>query len=140
MNCSLCQKNLSAYLNGKLPIDIQSLTEAHLDNCMQCSTLYNEVKEFYTLIDEEKAISHNPFLATRVMAAIEQLETPVNRVPLLKRVSQTVLIAVTIAIAVFGGIQAGNLYSVIPANKSVPAELVYMNDIALESLNIYETN
>lgn len=140
MNCSLCQKNLSAYLDGKLPIDIQSQTEAHLDNCIQCSTLYNEAKAFYTLIDEEKTISSNPFLATRVMAAIEQLETPLDRVPLLRRISQTVLIAVTIAIAVFGGIQAGNLYSIKPVNNSVPYEMLYMNDIALESLNIYETN
>ncbi len=139
MNCSLCQKNLSAYLDGKLPIDILSLTEAHLDNCTQCSTLLNEMKSLYAVIEEEKGITSSPFIVTRVLAAIEQMETPVEKTSLIRRTIQTVLIAASIAIAVFAGIQSGNLYSLKPAKKPVPDELVYMNDVVLESLTFYET-
>ena len=139
MNCSLCQKNLSEYLDGKLPIDIQSLTEAHLDNCKQCSTLLNEMKSLYSVIEEEKGITSSPFLVTRVMASIEQLKVPLEKASLLRRTTQTVLIAASIAIAVFVGVKSGDFYSTKPVNKSIPTELVYMNDVALESLTIYET-
>jgi predicted anti-sigma-YlaC factor YlaD len=139
MNCSTCQKNVSAYLEEKLPGEIQRSTESHLQNCKQCSKFYNEVEIAYSIIDREKASTFNPFLATRVMATIEQFETPVYKESVYKRVLQPILIAVSIAIAVFAGIKAGSLYTSKPTSHAVPTEMAMMNDAALESLNVYST-
>lgn len=139
MNCLTCQNNLVAYLEEKLPVEIQRNTAAHLESCNQCRELYNEMKLVYNLIEDEKAIVSNPFLVTRVMTAIENQETALNKEPVHKRIMQTALIAASISIAVLGGIEAGNLYTTAPEKKAIPDEMVFMNDTALESLNIYTT-
>lgn len=139
MNCSTCQNNLIAYLEEKLPIGMQSDIADHLESCTKCLDLFTEMKITYGIIDAEKAIECNPFLATRVMAAIESKEITLNREPAFKRILQTALIAASITIAVLGGMEAGTLYSTVPANKVIPDEMVYMNDAALESLNIFTT-
>ena len=139
MNCSTCQKNLSTYLEEKLPKDIQRLTEDHLNNCSRCMVFYNEMRIASGLIDREKANASNPFLATRVMATIEQLEAPFYKESVYRRVLQPILIAASIAIAVFVGIKAGSFYTTKPTSRTVPTEMAMMNDAALESLNIYST-
>jgi predicted anti-sigma-YlaC factor YlaD len=137
MNCSDCQKNIVAYLEEKLPYDKLSITATHLENCKECSFLYNKMESVYSLIDAEKSVVCNPYITTRVMAAIENREIEQNKEPVIKRILQTSLIAVSIAIAVFGGIEAGNLYTVMPERNAIPEEMAVMNDAALESLNIY---
>jgi len=139
MNCSNCQNNLVAYLEEELPVDLRSITTDHLNNCKSCSVLYNELNMAYRLIDSEKAIECNPFIVTRVMAAIENQEIALDKKPTLQRILQTALIAVSISIAVLGGIEAGSLYTVSPKNNTIPDEMVFMNDAALESLCIYTT-
>jgi predicted anti-sigma-YlaC factor YlaD len=139
MNCSNCQNNLVAYLEEKLSEDLRSITTDHLKICNSCSELYNEMKMAYRLIDAEKAIECNPFLVTRVMAAIDNREIAPDKQSALQRVLQTALIAVSISIAVFGGIEAGSLYSVSPKKNAIPVEMVFMNDVALESLNNFAT-
>lgn len=139
MNCSTCQNNLVSYLEEKLPEDLRSITTDHLNICNTCSELYNEMKMAYRLIDAEKAIECNPFLVTRVMAAIENREIALDKKPVSQRILQTALIAVSISIAVLGGIEAGSLYSVSPKKNAIPDEMVFMNDAALESLSNYTT-
>ncbi len=139
MNCSTCQNNLVAYLEEKLPEDLRSITTDHLNICNSCSELYNEMKMAYRLIDSEKTIECNPFLVTRVMAAIENQEIALGKKPVLQRMLQTALIAVSLSIAVLGGIEAGSLYSVSPKKNAIPDEMVFMNDAALESLSNYTT-
>jgi predicted anti-sigma-YlaC factor YlaD len=139
MNCSTCQNSLVAYLEEKLPVDLRSITTDHLNNCKSCSELFNELNMAYRQIEAEKAIECNPFLVTRVMAAIENQEIALDKKPALQRILQTALIAVSISIAVLGGIEAGSLYSVSPKKNAIPDEMVFMNDAALESLNNYTT-
>lgn len=139
MNCLTCRKNLVAYLEEKLPEDRRSITTDHLNTCTACSELYSEMKKAYILIEEEKAIECNPFLTTRVMAAIGNQEISLDKKPALQRILQTALIVVSISIAILSGIEAGSLYSKTPKNKAIPDEMVFMNDAALESLNNYST-
>ena len=139
MNCLTCRKNLVAYLEDKLPDDMRSITTDHLNTCTACSELYSEIKKAYILIDAEKAIECNPFLVTRVMAAIGNREIALDKKPALQRILQTALIAVSISIAILGGIEAGSLYSISPKKNAIPDEMVFMNDAALESLSNYTT-
>lgn len=139
MNCSDCQKNIVVYLEEKLPYDKLSTTATHLENCKECSFLYQEMESAYYLIEAEKSVVCNPFITTRVMAAIEKGEIEQNKEPVFKRILQTSLIVVSIAMAVFGGIEAGNLYTVMPKRNAIPEEMAVMNDAKLESLNSFTT-
>lgn len=40
MNCFSCQKNLSAYIDDELTLDLRREVEAHLDTCQDCRTEY----------------------------------------------------------------------------------------------------
>ena len=37
MNCQLCQKELDAYRDGKLPRDMMTQVESHLKACEACA-------------------------------------------------------------------------------------------------------
>jgi ubiquitin-protein ligase len=61
------------------------------------------------LIEEERNTAFNPYLSTRVMAALEHRET--KRLFTVKRKWQPVLAMAGVLVAVILGIAAGNLYS-----------------------------
>jgi predicted anti-sigma-YlaC factor YlaD len=137
MNCFTCQKNIVACLEKNLSREESGNIATHLENCRECSAIYDEMKFTFSLIDAEKTIEANPFLVTRVMAAIDNRTISSSAKTVYKRILQTSLIAASIAIATLVGIEAGNLYTTRPKRISVPEEMVYMNDAAMESLNNY---
>jgi hypothetical protein len=94
------------------------------------------------VIDFEKKEESNPFLSTRVMTAIENMETSarLSRNPSFAgRFLKPALITVTITAAVFLGILAGNIGRSKTISSAVPEEIAYLNDSDLESLNLYIT-
>jgi predicted anti-sigma-YlaC factor YlaD len=143
MNCNLCKEHLEAYLWGNLSEGTKAQVKAHLEICSDCTQVYNLEILSRRVISEEKELKSNPFLSTRVMAGIEALEqtrkTGVT-VPLFRRVLKPVLVAVSIAAAVFIGIMAGNKYQPSSRPENVPVELTYMDDAALESVNLLANN
>ncbi len=139
MNCELCKKELDISLEGKLPEGISNQVEEHLKSCQECAVSYRSMIVANKVMDEEKAIEPNPFLVTRVMAEIEELEQKHEirqRVPVYQKVLKPFLISVSIAAAVFAGVMTGNIYKPVEHSNEIPVELSYMNDAALESVDV----
>lgn len=82
-------------------------------------------------IQEERKTESNPFLSTRVMAAIEKRkqEAVKQGSPVLK----TLAIGLGLFVAVFAGIAAGNLYQ----TKSEASDVVLINDNRIENFSFY---
>lgn len=83
-------------------------------------------------IGEERNIESNPFLSTRVMAAIAK-----NRMQEEKRISpiwKTVVIGTGLVAAVFTGITIGGLYQ----SGNEKSGVVLMNDNKMEHFEFYE--
>ncbi len=83
-------------------------------------------------IGEERNIESNPFLSTRVMAAIAK-----NRMQEEKRISpiwKTVVIGTGLVAAVFTGITIGDLYQ----SGNEKSGVVLMNDNKMEHFEFYE--
>jgi len=59
---------------GELPEDIRIQVENHLGICRDCAESYRLNKLAFNVILEEKEIESNPFLVTRIMAGIEELD------------------------------------------------------------------
>jgi hypothetical protein len=143
MNCNLCKQELEGYREGKLPEGIEVQVKAHMEDCKDCAAIYQMESLVSKVINEEKAIKSNPFLATRVMAGIEALEQkPVNRehIPVYKKVLKPVLVTITVAASILIGVLVGNVYQPASDSNKIPVELTYMNDAALESVDLVANN
>lgn len=140
MNCQLCQKELDAYQEGILPEGIRIQVETHLGECKACAESFQLVSLANKVMDAEKEIKSNPFLVTRIMAGIEELEqnqVSYQRVPAYRSVLKPALISVSIAAAIFIGVLVGNIYLPTQLINKLPVEMTYMNDAALESVELF---
>ncbi len=140
MNCQLCQKEMEEYREGRLPEGIRVQVEKHLNNCKACAEMYNLESIAYKVIDQEKEIQSNPFLATRIMAQIEEMEhkkSTFESVPAFQRILKPALIGISVSFALFAGVIMGNLYSSGEANKAIPVEMAYMDDASMEAVNLF---
>jgi predicted anti-sigma-YlaC factor YlaD len=139
MHCNTCKENLEAYMNGRLPDDMMRSMKAHLNECADCKVVYTALLLSEKMIKEESLKKPNPFLATRVMAKIEALEritSGTEKAGVFSRIWQPVFITISLALAIFIGIIAGNLYRTARRPGQIPEELVYLNDAAMESLSV----
>lgn len=128
---------MDAYRDGKLPRDMMTLVESHLKACETCSGIYRLQLLADKVIDQEKELQSDPFLATRVMVGIENLEgsgyKPAN---VFTRVLKPVLVTASVAAAIFFGIMLGDLSRPAISRMPIPVELTLIDDAALESVNV----
>ena len=140
MNCQLCQRELDAYHEGQLPDGIRIQVESHLASCLDCSKSYQLFTLANKVMDTEKRVISNPFLVTRIMAGIEETDSKserFKRIPAYYKVLRPVFISVSLAVAVFIGVLVGSTYLPTESAHRLPVELSYMNDAALESVDLY---
>jgi len=140
MNCQLCQKEMENYQKGILPEGTRIQVEIHLNTCKICDEVYKLGLIANKVIDKEKEIESNPFLATRVMARIEEMELEkenVQRLPGFQRMLKPALIGISLAAAIFIGVLIGNIYSSNQAQRTLPVEMAYIDDTVLESVDLF---
>mgnify|MGYP001442430587 CR=1 FL=1 len=134
MNCKLCHENLDAYHEGKLTPDMKTLVEAHLKTCEACSRVYDEWLLAERIIASEKTIEHGPFLATRIMAAVENRDRELNPERGLPGILRPVFITLSVAAALFAGVVLGKWSVGIEIQERIPVEFAMADDNALESV------
>ncbi|MCW3786572.1 zf-HC2 domain-containing protein [Plebeiibacterium sediminum] len=141
MNCSSCQKQLESFIEGNASGDIQMSLKTHLEECEECHKVYTAMVITNRVISQEKELKVNPFISTRIMEHInQQEEISVNKNFELSRILQPALLTASVALALFIGISAGNMYQkTTTAQNSIPEELMLMNDASMESLNLIIT-
>jgi len=136
MDCQLCQKDMDAYRGGKLPGDMMTQVEAHLKACKTCSEIYNLQVIADKIIEQEIEVKSDPFLATRVMAEIDNLEdSGYKPETAFTRMLKPVLVTVSMAAAIFFGIMLGNLSGPVPEREKIPVELALIDDASIESVD-----
>jgi hypothetical protein len=139
MNCRSCQNELDAYQKGMLPEGTRSQVKSHLGECKECSESFQLVGLANRVMEDEKSMQSNPFLVTRIMANIDQLEQShgaYQTFPFYQKVVKPVLIGFSVAAAIFFGVVMGNLNMQTQATTKLPVEMTYMNDVALESVDV----
>lgn len=142
MNCNLCKQELDAYREGRLPEGMRTQVETHLALCSDCSAIYQMEILSNRVMDTEKQVQSNPFLATRVMTGIEAMEQrseSYERIPAYQKALKPVLVSLSIAAAILVGIFAGSIYQPAKQAPGIPVEMAYINDAALESVDYLAT-
>lgn len=135
MNCFTCQHYLDAYFEGVLSSEMKSQVEEHLDSCKSCAEVYALWQKAEYVFKEEKSTSFNPFLATRIMSALEMQSENVAKKQL---IFTPVAIAFIVGTAVFLGVLFGNLYQPVKLHPVISEEMLYLNDGAIEPIAFYE--
>jgi predicted anti-sigma-YlaC factor YlaD len=134
MNCQLCQEKMEAYRGKELPEDMMTHVKEHLDGCSECSGVYRMMIIAESVMESEKENTPDPFLATRVMAHIEQPDEQTEKETVFSRVLRPALITVSLAAALFFGILLGSIPSSSSTGKYVPEELAMADDLSLEAV------
>lgn len=135
MDCKLCETDLERYYRGNLPPEISSQVREHLKTCPRCAQSYRLLLVTENVIDEEKSLKGNPYLATRIMAELENENSrrAVAR-PSAQRILRPVLITVSLFIAITLGIIEGKLIRSSSSHEQIPVEVLVLNDSAVESV------
>jgi len=72
MNCGHTEKNLVAYLDGKLHLAERRQFEAHLATCAACRERADGFRSVWNVLDELPAFTPSPAFDVRVRARVEQ--------------------------------------------------------------------
>jgi hypothetical protein len=95
----------------------------------------NSQKDIHHLLEnfiaEESSTPSNPFLSTRIMAAINKKRS--DQLVVISPVWRTAVVAASLLIAVFTGIATGSLYQ----SKNEVTDMVLMNDDSMENFSLY---
>jgi hypothetical protein len=131
---------LEHYLTGSLDKDLKLQVEEHLSICSDCNESLDLLKMVESVISGEKDMESNPFLATRVMSVIEEIEktdkdTVINTI--FGRLLKPALITASLAASLILGIAMGNLIRPVYNSEQIPEEIAYLNDSYIESLELF---
>jgi hypothetical protein len=137
MNCQLCQKESDAYRVGKLSEDMRTQVEEHLQICADCADSYRMQTILDGVINQERSITPDLYLTTRIMERIEKSEeTAHETISPFIRILRPVLIMTSMAAAIFAGVLIGNIYLPSDRAMSKPIELSMIDDVTIESIDI----
>ncbi|MCF6240545.1 MAG: hypothetical protein L3J74_04270 [Bacteroidales bacterium] len=139
--CNISNKKLIALLNDELPTHKKKILENHIQNCSACQILYSELKQTYYIIEENRVLTPNPFLYTRIKQKLnEELKTQYqkNLKPALWQGIKPVLFLALLIFILWGNIELVNLYtnsnSTIISNNSTE---FFLNDLEQEVIEKY---
>jgi len=155
MNCKEFKNRIPDYLDQSLPSDLSNQFNEHLQNCADCSLLFNKTSKTIQHLSNPDRIPEQPYYYTQLRQKMENKyvhnETILHSLTS-KKVLQPMLYLASIILAVYIGILIGsgttttnNQYSeTTKADTSfieVFAQYQYIDDMELESLEknvVYE--
>jgi len=147
MNCKEFKKRIPNYLDQSLGSDLSNQFNEHLQNCADCSLLFDKMNNTLLLLNKPDRITEQPYYFTQLKQRMENKyvhnETFAHSLTS-KKVLQPMLYLASIIIAVYIGILIGSgtttnkQYSeTTKADTSyieVFAQYQYIDDMELESL------
>ncbi len=110
MNCKEVENNLIFFIEGSLPESRQVDFNKHLNSCDNCKVLYQKIKADLLVIENDKITEPNPFLYSRIIENLKQVE---SKEPSVLRLNtkgfyvQVAAYAAGIILAIFLGIGLG---------------------------------
>jgi len=115
MKCKKCRTHLIAFTRGQLTGQEASQIRAHLESCEECRLFADYQSSIYSIIQTEKEIQSDPFLATRIEGLMQQTGYRKESQVLRPKLIPALAFSVFILAGIIGGIGLGKL--IIPANQ-----------------------
>ncbi len=138
MNCQQCKREIDSFQDGKLPSGLMTQIINHLEECKSCAGIYRVQDLIDKVIDWEKVINPDPYLATRIRAHLQNLNEQ-EKSPdfFVRRILKPALVTISMAAAIFIGVMLGNLSGSSEKIMTIPAEFALINDASLENIDLF---
>ena len=132
MNCKTIRMQLMASPPGELATEVRHSIEAHLSGCTACSKYARVVTDFCNFIENEKSVSYDPFMVTRVMQAFNNKK---QVLPGIIRKLQPAFITLIMALVILAGINLGKIIGFHQTlSDDYKTELFYLDTLQDENL------
>ena len=143
MKCKSTYKDLIFYIDGELSSQRRKEISRHLESCPECMKLYNELKATLGIVELEKNVEPNPFLATRIKENISKSRNKKSLfAPSFQKIFQPALFSFLMVVGIFAGVMLGNSFT--PTNTGKLSELEieqsYLNDLQQEQIELVLLN
>lgn len=137
MKCSEIHNDLFPYAEGLLSGTKEKAVKEHLAKCDNCRSFYEFLTVSIDHIDTEKQYESDPFLYTRIRAAIEKKENESK--PLVLQIITRLSVAAVVLLAIAGGFALGKLYSssVSDNNILMSEELMFIDELRQETVESF---
>ena len=106
MRCKKARRLISASLDGELPAREQAFLATHLQQCPACSNQFSTLQGVRQLFRQSARCSAPPYLAQRVMAQLDTVDTRPLFAPLWRYLAEALVILMVIGF----GVISGNLF------------------------------
>lgn len=134
MNCDSCRKLSGDFLSKSLPaVTLESIAN-HLSTCSSCSEFYKLENRIDLLVARDLEQEPGPFVKTRIMAAITNVDKPVHATKRTVLALKPVLITLSMAAAIYAGVLIGSILEKKPSADKLPVEMALIDDSVIESI------
>lgn len=139
MKCKKCRTHLIAFTRGQLTGEEASQIRVHLESCEECRLFADYQSSIFSIIQTEKEIQPDPFLATRIHGLLEQPVAWKESRVVRPRLIPALAFSVFILAGILGGIGLGKLIIPgTPKDQMVRNELrILVDDLQQEPLESF---
>ncbi len=136
MDCKECKNKLIFYFENSLEKEEMGKVKNHIALCDECQSALNQLVKSFEIIEIEKQMRANPFLATRVIQNIQNRSN--NTVIGLIRKLQPALFSLLLVVTLTLGILLGNLYQINNSDVYVSDQFeeLYISDLNQENIEL----
>ncbi|MFA6128189.1 MAG: hypothetical protein WC699_12880 [Bacteroidales bacterium] len=139
MNCKKCRTDLIGFIQGTLPKGVDVQIREHLNGCMECRSFADYLRSTLSVIQIEKEIEADPFLATRIEGILSNSEAGLRRVSFLPKLIPALTFSIFIVAGIAGGIGLGRVLTPAPNNQQIAAQQMssLVNDLQQEPIESF---
>jgi hypothetical protein len=122
MNCKNCRTDLIGFIQGTLTEGMEVRIREHLNGCPECRSFADYLRDTLSVIQIEKQIAPDPFLATRIEGLLSGSLKPSPRFSFLPKLVPALIFSIFIMAGIAGGIGLGNVLTPKPDNQLIAAQ------------------
>jgi len=139
MKCPKVHNKLIFFLEKELSDAEMTAVQTHLNECPECASWANELRQTLGVLENDKAPVTDPFFYTRVKAKIARYEEPaMNRKAAWVAVLQPLAFSALLLLGVYAGFRFGARSAVPESVFSAQQEILpYVNEMEAEPLETF---
>lgn len=122
MNCKNCRTDLIGFIQGTLSTGLEVRIREHLNGCTECRSFADYLRATLNVIQTEREIAPDPFLATRMEGILSNPAVSRQRLSFLPKLIPALTFSIFILAGIAGGIGLGSLLTPAPDNLNIAAQ------------------
>lgn len=139
MNCKNCRTDLIGFIRGTLSKGMEVRIREHLNECTECRSFADYLRATLQVIQSEKEIAPDPFLATRIEGILSGPVAARQRLSFLPKLIPALTFSIFILAGIAGGIGLGSLLTPAPDNQNIAARemTILVDDLQQEPIESF---